>query len=205
MILKGLVVGMLGTNCYIIGCEATGIGAVVDPGAESERVLEELEKLNLNCQYIILTHGHMDHIGEVGEVRAATGAQVLIHAADADRLVNPGRFSTLPVGESKPGGADRILQHGDEINVGTIKIKVIHTPGHTPGGICLNLGDNLITGDTLFAESIGRTDLSGGSYTDLISSIKERLLIFPDETVVYPGHGPSSTIGTERRFNPFLQ
>lgn len=205
MILKWLVVGMLGTNCYLIGCEETGIGAVVDPGAESERVLEALQKFNLNCRYIILTHGHMDHIGEVGEVRAATGAQVLIHAADADRLAKPGLYSTLPVGESKPGSADRILQHGDEINVGTIKIKVIHTPGHTPGGICLNFGDYLLTGDTLFAESIGRTDFPGGSYADLISSIKERLLIFPDETGVYPGHGPSSTIGTERRFNPFLQ
>ncbi|WP_027363496.1 MBL fold metallo-hydrolase [Desulfotruncus alcoholivorax] len=205
MILKALVVGMLGTNCYIIGCEKTGIGAVVDPGAESERVLDELKKLNLNCRYIILTHGHMDHIGDVGEVRAATGALVLIHAADAGRLVNPGRFSALPVGEIKPGNADRTLQHGDEIEVGTIKIKVIHTPGHTPGGICLDIGNILITGDTLFAESIGRTDFPGGSYTDLINSIKERLLVFPDETGVYPGHGPSSTIGNERRFNPFLQ
>lgn len=204
MILKGLEVGMLATNCYIAGCGETGIGAVIDPGDEGERVIEQLNKLGLKCRYIILTHGHVDHTGAVGDVHAATGAEVLVHRADAERLVNPARYSLLPVVSRKPKTADRLLEDGDKIQVGRITLEVIHTPGHTPGGICLRVGDVLFTGDTLFYGSVGRSDLPGGSHAELINSIKTKLLVFPDDTKVYPGHGPASTIGTEKKINPFL-
>ncbi|WP_449240688.1 MBL fold metallo-hydrolase [Desulfoscipio gibsoniae] len=204
MIFERIEVGPLATNCYIIGCSETGIGAVIDPGDEGEIILDKLKNLQLQCKYIILTHGHVDHIGALDEVHAATGAEVLMHAGDAERLANPARYSVLPVDSLKLPGADRLLKDGDKIQVGGIILEVLHTPGHTPGGICLKTGNILMTGDTLFACSVGRTDLPGGSHQALISSIKNKLLDFADETKVYPGHGPASTIGAEKRFNPFL-
>lgn len=204
MIFKGLEVGPLGTNCYIIGCEETKIGAVIDPGDEDMRILELLQGLNLNCQHIILTHGHVDHIGAVNEIQESTDAQIYIHEADAERLVDPARYSLLPVGSLKPKSANNLLKDGDRIQVGNITLEVIHTPGHTPGGVCLKTEKILITGDTLFAGSVGRSDLPGGSHNELINSIKTKLLVFPNDTAVYPGHGPSSTIGAEKKINPFL-
>ena len=199
-----LVVGSLGTNCYIIGCPDTMIGAVVDPGEDSDNILKKLNSLQLQCKYIILTHGHIDHIGALAQVHAATGAEVLIHKDDAPRLLNPNKYSYfLTVGAEMPQ-ADRLLEDGDKIQIGNITWEVIHTPGHSPGGICLKHDNLLITGDTLFQLSVGRSDLPGGSHEVMINSIKTRLLGFPDDTRVFPGHGPFSTIGTEKRFNPFL-
>lgn len=204
MILERLEVGPLATNCYIIGCPVISIAAVVDPGDEGEIILDKLNSLHLQCKYIILTHGHVDHIGALDEVQAATGAEVLIHPGDAERLANPARYSVLPIGSLNPQKADRLLEDGDTIQVGHITLEVLYTPGHTPGGICLKTGHILITGDTLFAGSVGRSDLPGGSHQVLINSIKTKLLGFADETKVYPGHGPASSIGAEKRFNPFL-
>jgi glyoxylase-like metal-dependent hydrolase (beta-lactamase superfamily II) len=205
LIFERLELGPLATNCYIIGCPETGVGAVVDPGDEGEIILDKLNSLQLQCQYIILTHGHVDHIGALDEVHAATAAQVLIHTGDAERLANPARYSVfVPVGSLKTPGADRLLEDGDKIQVGHITLEVLHTPGHTPGGICLKSGNTLITGDTLFACSVGRSDLPGGDHRTLINSIKTKLLGFDDNTRVYPGHGPASTIGAEKKFNPFL-
>ncbi len=204
MIFEQLELGSLATNCYIIGCSETRIGAVVDPGDEGDFILDRINSLQLQCKYIILTHGHVDHIGALAEVHAATGADVLIHSADAARLVNPNRYSYFLSVDSKLPTADRLLEDGDKIQVGNITWEVIHTPGHTPGGICLKTGGLLITGDTLFAFSVGRSDLPGGNHRVLINSIKTRLLGFADETRIFPGHGPVSTIGAERRFNPFL-
>lgn len=205
MIFEGFSVGPMDSNCYIIGCEETREAAVVDTGAEGGRILRRLEELQLNCKYIILTHGHMDHIGALGQVQEGTGAQVLIHAGDADMLTSPSRnLSVFMGGNLKYKAADRLLKDGDTVEVGKVQVKVIHTPGHTPGGISLAAGDKLITGDTLFAGSVGRSDFPGGNHNQLIESIKTKLLVFPENTGVYPGHGPASTVGEEAAHNPFL-
>ncbi|WP_066637822.1 MBL fold metallo-hydrolase [Desulfolucanica intricata] len=205
MVFEGFSVGMMAANCYIIGCEETKEACVIDPGDEDKKILSKLEKHGLNCRYIILTHGHVDHIGALGDVQKATGAKVLIHKDDADMLTSPGKnLSSLMGGRLQFAAPDRELTDGDIIKVGKIKLEVIHTPGHTPGGICLKVDHFLITGDTLFAGSVGRSDFPGGSHEQLIASIKNKLLRFPDDTMVFPGHGPESNIGSEKQSNPFL-
>jgi len=206
LIIETLPVGNLEANCYIIGCTGTRQAAVVDPGDEAGRILDKLKKLDLKLSVIILTHGHADHIGAVGELKEASGAQVMIQTGDGDMLTRPSLNLSAWLGGAiafKP--ADRLLEDGDFIKVGNLTLEVLHTPGHTPGGICLKVGNDLFTGDTLFAQSIGRSDFPGGNHKTLIHSIKTKLLTLPEETVIYPGHGPGSTIGREKRHNPFLQ
>src|SRR5450830_826687 len=198
---------MMDSNCYIIGCEETKEGIVVDPGAEGQRILKKVEELGLKVNKIILTHGHVDHIGALAEVQEATGAKVLIHADDAAQLTDASKNLSAFVGQKMSvKAADQLLADNDKIECGKLTLEVIHTLGHTRGGISLRCEpDILITGDTLFAGSVGRCDFPGGSHSQLISSIKNRLLIFPPETKVFPGHGPSSTIDEEKRENPFLR
>lgn len=205
MIFEWIPVGPMGANCYIIGCEETREGAVVDPGDEGRRIVAKARELGLNIKSIILTHGHIDHIMAVDVVKEATGAQILIHREDAPMLVDGKRNLSYFMGSLKNySAADVLLKDGDTIKVGNLEIKVLHTPGHTPGGICLVIEGKIISGDTLFEGSVGRSDFPGGSHETLIGSIKNKLMSYPDETKVYPGHGPSTTIGFERLNNPFL-
>lgn len=206
MLLETIEIPGFYTNCYLVGCEATGEAAVIDPGGEAGRILRAIKQKRLKVRYIINTHGHIDHIAANGPVKESTGASILIHAADAPYLVD-GRKNLcfyLPEAPGTLPPADRTLHEGDLITVGSIGLLVIHTPGHTPGGICLKADGIIFTGDTLFAGSIGRTDLPGGSYEQLLRSIQEKLLVYPDQTVIYPGHGPRSSLGIERVTNPFL-
>ena len=198
-------VGHLGTNCYIAACEQTGKAIVVDPGGNGAEILSLLRRENLTLEYIINTHGHADHIAANDQIKAETNAPILIHHDDAAMLTSAQRNLSAFIGSGFAVAAgDRMLAEGDQIECGTITLTVIHTPGHTPGGICLLAGDVLFAGDTLFAESIGRTDFPGGSYKALIQNIKEKLLILADDVRVLPGHGPETTIGWERKMNSFI-
>ena len=206
MILKGIEISTMAVNCYIVGCEETREVAVIDPGGNPKAILNLLKQDNLTAKYIINTHGHIDHIGANRSVKDATGAKILIHKDDAKMLVNPAsNFSFLMGTKVTSPAADELIDEGDVIKLGnTVELEVIHTPGHSPGGICLKTGNVIFVGDTLFQGSIGRTDFPGGSHTMLIKMIKEKLLCYDDEIVCYPGHGPATTIGFERKNNPFL-
>ncbi len=209
MILEMLTVGTLYTNCYIVGCPETLEALIIDPGfdrdSEADRVLKKVDQHHLKVKYIVNTHGHPDHTAGNGILKEATGTPILIHELDAPKLTDASKNLSELFGlrvTSSP--ADRTLREGDVVQVGTVKLKVLHTPGHSKGSISL-LGENVVfTGDTLFAGSIGRYDFPDASLKEIMSSIK-RLAMLPDHIKVYPGHGPTSTIGQEKRSNPFLQ
>lgn len=204
MQIKRLVVGALGVNCYIVYDE-TKEAAVIDPGDDGERIWAFVQENELKIKYIINTHAHADHIGANNAVKEQTGAQLLISAADAPWLENPKYNLSAFMGQSIVScGADAILKEGDTVRFGNIELRVLETPGHTPGGICL-LGDGvLFSGDTLFSGSIGRCDFSFGSMEQLITSLKTKISDLPPATKVYPGHGPATTIGDELAMNPYL-
>lgn len=205
MMLEILTLGELATNCYILGDEKTKEAVVIDPGGDFELIEAHLKKLKLKTKYIILTHGHVDHIGALSQLRKATEAEILIHSKDSDMLYDPNQNLSIFSGDQTISiKADSLLEEGEIIQCGEIKLEVLHTPGHTAGGISLLTDKMIFTGDALFCGSIGRTDFPGSSYKDLISSIKDKLLSKGDDFVIYPGHGPSSTIGEERKNNPFL-
>ena len=209
MILKKLVVGPFASNCYIVGSEQTKEGMIIDPGDEAKQILEGVKDLELNIKFIVVTHGHIDHVGASKEVREATEAEVAIHSDDAEFISGQGGLlqSMMISGLSypAPSSPDRLLKGEDSLDFGDWHFLVLHTPGHSLGGICLLGQGAVFTGDTLFNYGIGRYDLPGGNYSQLMSSIHTKLMVLPDDTIVYPGHGPDSTIGAERRGNPFLR
>ncbi len=208
MIIKQMTVGSMAVCCYIVKCEETGRGLIIDPGGNDEDVLAIAERMGVAVKYIVNTHGHPDHVCGNGRIKEATGAEIVMHSDDAAFFARPevvDYFSMLGLPASPP--PDILVNHGDVITVGRINLQVIHTPGHTPGGICLYSPPDLFTGDTLFVGAVGRTDFPGGNMNQFMSSIRERLLVLPEETVVWPGHGyggSRSTIGAEKRSNPFL-
>lgn len=205
MIIKTLAVGPIQANCHILGCEETLDAAVIDPGDEPDRILHSLAESSLTAKLIINTHGHFDHVGANKRLKEVTGAPILIHSLDApmlDQLSSSAAAWGFTADDSpKP---DKELNDGDEIEIGHTTLKVIHTPGHTPGGVSLYAPDFVFVGDTLFAGSIGRTDFPGGSFKTLKESIRKKLFGLGDHVKVYTGHGPSTTIGEERRANPFV-
>lgn len=207
MIIKALPLGDFAVNCYIVASETTKEGMLIDPGAEAKTILDQVRKLGLTISLIVNTHAHLDHTMELGAVKEALGARFALHAADVPILENVPATTLLWMGRRIPDvpAPEIVLQDGDAIDVGDLHFTVIHTPGHSPGSICLHTDGIVFSGDTLFFYGIGRTDLPGGSYEQLMESIATRLLVLPDDTIVYPGHGPDTTIGQEKQGNPFLQ
>ncbi len=205
MLLKTLVTGALQVNTYLLVCEESAEGLVIDPGGEGERIWRFFERQKVALKYIINTHGHPDHILANNYLKEQSQAPIVIHQEDAQMLVAPDplMLAMMP-NRYVPTPADIKLQEGDKIQVGKLSLQVIHTPGHTLGGICLLTDGVLFTGDTLFAGGIGRTDLPGGSYPTLINSIKEKLFVLDPSLQVLPGHGPASTLKEEMEHNPFL-
>jgi len=204
MFIQRLAVGELRANCYLVANKEGGQAAIIDPGGDTELILETIKKHDLKPVYIINTHGHVDHTLANSSLAKATSARILIHREDARILSDPKANLSGWFNQAITSSADELLENGQIIEVSDLKIEVIHTPGHTRGGICLKVKDKVFTGDTLFASGIGRTDLPGGDYETLLDSIRQKLLTLPDETIIYPGHGESSTIGQERKENPFL-
>lgn len=205
MPVKCLTVGPMMANCYIVWCEETKDALIIDPGGDGSRILAEIKKEALDVKYIVNTHGHIDHIAANKDVKEVTGAKLLIHPDDAPLLANPDLNLSLYMGSPyRSPKADMLISEGEEIAVGNLRLEVLHTPGHTRGGVCLKTEEAIFTGDTLFAGSIGRTDFPGGSFKQLIDSITNKILPCDDNCVVYPGHGPASTVGYERKNNPFL-
>ena len=210
-LIKKLVVGPLQANCYLVSDAATRETAIIDPGGDAREIIRCMEDGGLKPVAIVNTHAHPDHVGANAELKKRYNIPLLLHEADAPALAQSGMLGSLIglfLDPSPP--PDKLLHGGDEIKVGKLALKVIHTPGHTQGGICLwcegqgNEAPLLFSGDTVFQDSVGRTDLPGGSYEALMDSIRTRIMPLPDRTRILPGHGPETTLGREKRHNPFM-
>ncbi|WP_407307942.1 MBL fold metallo-hydrolase [Desulfosporosinus sp. SB140] len=204
--IEGRAMGPMGANCYLYACMESKKAVLIDPGADGKRIYRWVLEKGLKVEYILLTHGHVDHIGAVDELRDLLGdVQVGIHTGDSEMLTDGRKNLSSYFGPAVVlKGADLLLEDGQELLVGKERLKVISTPGHSPGGVCFLCSEGLFSGDTLFAGSIGRTDFPGGSLDLLLRGIKEKLFILPDSTRVFPGHGEETSIGEEKRDNPFL-
>jgi hydroxyacylglutathione hydrolase len=203
LIIKRIVVGSWRANCYILGSEKTKQGLIVDPGDDESQILAAVKEMGLNIQLLLATHGHIDHIGAIGALKKALGASVAIHKSDSTALQGDGHFFWgMPYGP--PLYPDRTLEDGDSIDVSDLHFKVINTPGHTFGGICLFGMGALFTGDTLFHNGIGSSNIGTGTHGQLVASIIDKLMVLPSETIIYPGHGSQTTIEIERKSNRYI-
>lgn len=210
MIIDKFAVGSFQCNCSILGCEDTKEAIIIDPGDEAETIISKVQALGLKPKFLLHTHAHLDHVGGTSSVQEQCGGETCLHEGDRflfEHVPEQAALFNLPAPPT--GKIDQWIADGDTVKFGNYQIHVLHTPGHTPGSLSFLLehpeGSELFSGDTLFARSIGRTDLWGGDYNQLITSIKDKLLPLDDKTVIHAGHGPSSTIGDERVANPFLK
>ena len=205
IIVKCVVVGAIETNCFIVADPETLEGVVIDPGDDAGEILKVVEKNKIKVKHVILTHGHYDHIGAVNEIIKKTGADLIAHKEDVIFIEHPELNGSSLFGDGTvKAKADKYVAEGDIIKAGKLEFKVIHTPGHTPGGICLLSGKHLFSGDTLFYGSIGRTDFPNANHADMMKSLA-KLMKLEDDIRVYPGHGEMTTIGGERQNNPFIR
>jgi glyoxylase-like metal-dependent hydrolase (beta-lactamase superfamily II) len=209
MFLKQLEVGNLAVFAYIIGCEDTKEGLVIDPAGESDRIISICNENGINIKYIVNTHSHLDHSMGNADMVAKTGAKIIIHEDEKDLLIDQPDFLLSMLGGKLSPPADITVREGDTIEIGNLSLNVILTPGHSPAGITLHLNGYLFTGDTLFVGGVGRTDIPGSSWPLLLNSIKTKILTFPDDTIIMPGHNygyaPTSTVAKEKDFNPFVK
>jgi glyoxylase-like metal-dependent hydrolase (beta-lactamase superfamily II) len=206
-IIRGIVVGSFAENCWVIGNRRTGEAVCVDPGDQPDEILAMARDMGVRIKYIANSHAHIDHILGVGAIREETGAQFLLHAGDLDLVRNTANMAKgwMGVDIPNPPDPDRFVDDGDVVSVDGLDLRVLHTPGHTRGSVCFYANGVVFAGDTLFAGSIGRTDLPGGDYDQEMGSIVEKLLALPDETIVLPGHMDQTTIGHERVRNPYVR
>jgi len=201
-----VVVGPLETNCYLFFCPKSRECAIIDPGAEAERIFPLITSLELKPIIILSTHGHVDHTGANVEIKERYKVPIAMHSADLPFLEESLQLEFgLLLGARPTPRPDRLLSDGDRIKIGQLDLQVVHTPGHSPGSVCFYTPGLLFSGDTLFCGGVGRTDLPGGSWKDLAASLRSRILTYPEETLVLPGHGPQTTIGEEKETNPFLE
>ena len=209
LIIKCITVGLFEENTYIVGCGKTKDAILIDPGDNPKTIIKEIENLQLNVKAILNTHCHIDHIGAVFYLKENLKVQFLIHSKEVPVLKAAEdtatffgiKFKDVPCQDET---LDKNINSDENFSLGEQVVKVLFTPGHTPGGCCFLIGKNLFSGDTLFAGSVGRTDLPGGSYETLIKSIKTQILTLPDDTIIYSGHGPESVLAEEKKYNPFL-